>query len=147
MGWQWGRIASLGHTGGLNDMQVWNLIWVWLYLTSLTFAVLLTCGILAYGRRRTRSNPTTTNVLPDFAIFDCGDSIHLVPVECNHHRVDNTGRCQCRPVISINQRRRGAYVRYIDHQPAGWRASAPPSIHARQGYSPRHEHWWNRAVN
>jgi hypothetical protein len=31
--------------------------------------------------------------------------------------VDRTGRCPCGPVISINKRRRGTDVRYVDHQP------------------------------
>ena len=106
-----------------------DLIHAWIGTASLTFAFVLAFVILFSLRRRRRPPPLPTSLLPDFAIFDCGESIHLVPVERSQHRVDNTGRCHCRPAVSINQRRRGTYVRYVDHRPGQTMPFGPPSVH------------------
>jgi hypothetical protein len=98
-------------------MDYLDLIHAWICTASLTFAFVLVFVIWFLRRRRRRPRALPTSLMPDFAIVDCGESIHLVPVEHSHHRVDNTGRCQCRPVVSINQRRRGTHVRYVDHRP------------------------------
>ena len=120
---------------------------IWIFLASVTLLVVVMSAVLAYlHRRRGRSTKNSGDLLPDFAIVDCGEAIHLVPVERDRHRIDNTGRCQCTPVISINQRRRGSYVRYVDHHPAGSRPTVPPSVHGWLWSSTRHEHWWHRAA-
>ena len=111
-------------------MDYLDLIRAWICTACLTFAFVLAFVLLFSLRRRRRLHPVPTSVLPDFAIFDCGESIHLVPVERSHHRVDNTGRCRCRPLVSINQRRRGTYVRYVDHRPEQARPFVPPSVHS-----------------
>jgi hypothetical protein len=106
-----------------------DLIRAWICTASLTFAFVLAFVLLFWLRRRRRPQPLPTSSLPDFAILDCGESIHLVPVEGSHHRVDNTGRCPCGPVVSINQRRRGTRVRYVDHRPVRAMPFVPPSVH------------------
>lgn len=112
-------------------MDYLDLIRAWICTASLTFAFVLAFVILFVRRRRRwPRRPLPTSPLPDFAVFDCGESIHLVPVERSHHRVDNTGRCRCRPLVSINQRRRGTYVRYVDHRPEQARPFVPPSVHS-----------------
>jgi hypothetical protein len=98
---------------------------IWISLTFITFGLLISCLIVACRRRHRPDN--VGGWLPDFVILDRGDSIHLVPVERARHRIDNTGRCRCRPVISINQRRLGAYVRYVDHHLAGDEPTIAPS--------------------
>jgi len=109
-------------------MDSLDLIRAWICAASLTFAFVLAFVILFWLRRGRRPRPVPTSPLPDFAVVDCGESIHLVPVERSHHRVDNTGRCQCGPVVSINQRRRGTHVRYVDHRPEQTMPSVPPSV-------------------
>jgi hypothetical protein len=95
-----------------------RLYFIWIFFASASLVFIATAAIVCSYRRRARSNRQSTEALPDFAVVDCGEAIHLVPVEPSRHRVDRTGRCPCGPMISINKRRRGADVRYIDHQPA-----------------------------
>jgi hypothetical protein len=110
-------------------MDYLDLVRAWICTASLTFAFVLAFALLFSLRRRRRTHPVPPSLLPDFAILDCGESIHLVPVEGSHHRVDNTGRCPCGPVVSINQRRRGTHVRYVDHRPVRTMPFVPPSVH------------------
>ena len=109
-------------------MQHWGLILFLLAAASLSLLAIST--VMIYRLSWTRSSSRAVGVLPDFAVVDCGDSVHLVPVESADHQVDNTGRCRCRPIISINQRRSGTEVRYIDHH-AGWRPSVGSSVDTR----------------
>jgi hypothetical protein len=88
---------------------------IWILLTSANLLFIAAAAFV--HRRRARSTRHSGEVLPDFEVVDCGEAIHLVPMEPSRHRVDRTGRCPCGPVISINRRRRGTHVRYIDHQP------------------------------
>ena len=109
-------------------MQHWTL--VLMALAPITFALLVTTLVLVYRQSSPRSTSGTHGV-PDFTIVDCGGSIHLVPVETDYHQVDNTGRCPCGPMISLNKRRGGADVRYVDHHQTGWRTSLPSSVNTR----------------
>ena len=118
------RTAPRGETKGLS-MQHLDLILMWLAAASLT---LLIITLFLIHRRSPRSMSSSADVLPDFAIFDCGASIHLVPVEPDYHQVDNSGRCRCGPTITINQRRFGTSVRYVDHQAAASRQSVSPNV-------------------
>jgi hypothetical protein len=90
---------------------------IWISLSSTTVVLLIICAVVACRRRRRQKQ--VGSWLPDFVILDRGDSIHLVPLEGCRHRIDNTGRCHCKPLVSINQRRLGSHVRYVDHHLAG----------------------------
>ena len=92
---------------------------IWIFFASASLVFIAVAAFIHSHRRRARSARHSGEVLPDFTVVDCGEAIHLVPVETSRHRVDHTGRCPCGPVISINKRRRGTDVRYVDHQPAG----------------------------
>jgi hypothetical protein len=102
-----------------------DFILVW--LASAAFTVVIITLVLIY-RRSSPSMSSSDGVLPDFAIFDCGASIHLVPLEPHYHQVDNSGRCRCGPTITINKRRFGTSVRYVDHRAAAWRQSISPTV-------------------
>ncbi len=54
--------------------------------------------------------------LPEFAIIDCGDQIHFVPVREDGHLL-GPGRCDCHPCRTANRRRCGRRVVYVDHRP------------------------------
>ena len=109
-------------------MPHWTLLLI--ALAAVTFALLLTTLALVYRRISPRSRSSAQGV-PDFTIVDCGESIHLVPIEPDYHKVDNTGRCPCGPMVSLNRRRRGTGIRYVDHHEAGWRVSVPSSVQTR----------------
>jgi hypothetical protein len=106
-------------------MQHVDFILIW--LASAAFTILIITLVLIY-RRSSPSTSSSDGVLPDFAIFDCGASIHLVPLEPDYHQVDNSGRCPCGPAITNNQRRFGTSVRYVDHRSAAWRQSVSPTV-------------------
>ena len=110
-------------------MQHWAPVFV--ALAAMTFALLLTTLVLVY-RRSSPHSSSIANGVPDFTVVDCGQAIHLVPVETNYHRVDNTGRCRCGPTISLNKRRCGSEIRYVDHHQAGWGPSVPSSVDTRR---------------
>jgi hypothetical protein len=110
-------------------MQHWAPVFV--ALAAMTFALLLTTLVLVY-RRSSPHSSSIANGVPDFTVVDCGQAIHLVPVETNYHRVDNTGRCRCGPTISLNKRRCGSEIRYVDHHQAGWGSSVPSSVDTRR---------------
>jgi hypothetical protein len=110
-------------------MQHWNLLLITLAL--MTFALLLITLGLVYRQISPRSKSSAQGV-PDFTIVDCGGSIHLVPVETDYHQVDNSGRCPCGPMVSLNKRRGGADVRYVDHHQAGRRTSLPSNVNTRR---------------
>src|SRR5262245_26605564 len=77
-------------TRGHIDMHHLDLIRAWICVASLTFAFVLAFAIVFSMRRRwKRSNSFRADALPDFAIVDCGESIHLVPIELSQHKVDN----------------------------------------------------------
>jgi hypothetical protein len=105
-------------------MQHVDFILMWLAAASLTLLIITL--FLIYRR----SSPSTGPVdeLPDFTIVDCGASIHLVPLEPDYHQVDNSGRCRCGPVITLNKRRFGTSVRYVDHHSAARRQSVSPTV-------------------
>jgi hypothetical protein len=109
---------------GPNQMQHVDFILIWLACVALT--MLVTTLVLIHRQSSPSTRPM--DVLPDFAIFDCGASIHLVPLEPDHHQVDNSGRCRCGPAITNNQRRFGTSVRYVDHRSAAWRQSVSPTV-------------------
>lgn len=108
-----------------NHMQHVDFILIW--LASAAFTILIITLVLIY-RRSSPSTSSSDGVLPDFAIFDCGASIHLVPLEPDYHQVDNSGRCRCGPTITINKRRFGTPVRYVDHRAAAWRQSISSTV-------------------
>ena len=105
-------------------MQQMGFILVWLTFIALT--LLVTTLVLIHRQSSPLMSPA--DVLPDFAIFDCGASIHLVPLEPDYHQVDNSGRCRCGPAITNNQRRFGTSVRYVDHRSAAWRRSVSGTV-------------------
>ena len=97
-----------------------------IWLASAAFTVVIITLVLIHRQSLPSIRPM--DVLPDFAIFDCGASIHLVPLEPDYHQVDNSGRCRCGPTITINKRRFGTSVRYVDHRAAAWRQSISPTV-------------------
>jgi hypothetical protein len=105
-------------------MQQVDFVLIWLACVALT--LLVTTLVLIH--RQSSSSTSPVDVLPDFAIIDCGASIHLVPLELDYHQVDNSGRCRCGPAITNNQRRFGTSVRYVDHRSAAWRQSVSPTV-------------------
>jgi hypothetical protein len=105
-------------------MQHVDFILIW--LASAAFTLLIIALVLIH-RRSSPSMSSSAGVLPDFAIFDCGASIHLVPLEPDYHQVDNSGRCRCGPTITVNRRRFGTSVRYVDHQAAASRQTVSPT--------------------
>ena len=105
-------------------MQQVDFVLIWLACVAPT--LLVTTLVLIH--RQSSSSTSPVDVLPDFAIFDCGASIHLVPLEPHYHQVDNSGRCRCGPTITINKRRFGTSVRYVDHRAAAWRQSISPTV-------------------
>jgi hypothetical protein len=109
-------------------MQHWGLILM--SLAAASFTLLAFSTVTIHRLSWARSSSRAAGVLPDFAIVDCGESVHLVPVESDDHQVDNTGRCACSPVISINRRRSGTEIRYVDHH-AGWGRSSGSRVDTR----------------
>ncbi len=105
-------------------MQQVDFVLVWLAFVALTLLVIT----LVLIHRRSSPSTSPVDVLPDFAIYDCGASIHLVPLEPDYHQVDNSGRCRCGPAITNNQRRFGTSVRYVDHRSAAWRRSVSATV-------------------
>jgi hypothetical protein len=105
-------------------MQQVDFVLVWLAFVALTLLVIT----LVLIHRRSSPSRCAVDVLPDFAIYDCGASIHLVPLEPDYHQVDNSGRCRCGPAITNNKRRFGTSVRYVDHRSAAWRQSVSPTV-------------------
>ena len=120
------------------EVTMHHLSFTWIYLGFVVLAILVTGAAFAWRRHRSHSKRNFACSLPDFAIVDCGDSIHIVPLERMDHRVDSTGPCQCGPVISINQRRRGTYVRYVDHRVVGGEPLIAPSVHTDGRHPKQH---------
>lgn len=61
-------------------------------------------------------------VIPDFAVVDCGDEIHFVPLHENGHVVGSRP-CPCAPGRTANRRRAGGRVTYLDHHSLGRRSA------------------------
>jgi hypothetical protein len=65
-------------------------------------------------------------VLPDFAVVDCGDQIHFVPLHEKGHVV-GARPCPCLPRRTANRRRAGGRVTYPIT--TAWAGALPPADH------------------
>jgi hypothetical protein len=79
-------------------------------------ALCISIAIVISRRVRQKTEAESPSTLPDFAVVDCGDQIHFVPVR-EHGHVVGTGPCECHPCRTANRRRCGRRVVYVDHQP------------------------------
>jgi hypothetical protein len=120
------RVRRTARRGEARGYQMQHVDFILIWLACVALALPVTTLVLIHRQSLPSIHPM--DVLPDFAIFDCGASIHLVPLEPDYHQVDNSGRCRCGPAISNNQRRFGTSVRYVDHRSAAWRQSVSPTV-------------------
>jgi hypothetical protein len=73
------------------------------------------CLMVSHRIAKRSSSDEPASALPDFAVVDCGDQIHFVPLRENGHVVSG-GTCDCHPRRTANRRRAGGRVVYVDHQ-------------------------------
>jgi hypothetical protein len=92
----------------------------WLGLVIPSVAVAITCWLRS---RRSAPAPAPAR-LPDFEVYDRGGDVHFVPADTRDHVLDPNGQCHCRPSRTINHRRCGNPVLYVDHRLVGVRQSA-----------------------
>lgn len=92
------------------SILLWLVCCVLLVIGSVTVVVI----VVMRRSRRHQAATVTTPVLPDFAVIDCGEQIHFVPLPEDDH-VLGPGRCPCQPRRTANRRRCGSRVLYFDH--------------------------------
>ena len=91
----------------------------WLGLVLPSVAVAIAC------RLRSRPAVPAPERLPDFTVYDRGGDVHFVPADTVDHVLGADGECHCRPFRTVNHRRCGDPVLYVDHRLVGDRRPAP----------------------
>jgi hypothetical protein len=66
-------------------------------------------------RRVAAESASSPVVLPDFAVIDLRYAIHFVPLPEDGHDL-GSARCPCHPSKTVNRRRSGRRVVYLDHR-------------------------------
>ncbi len=103
----------------------------WLVCCVLVVIGLVAAVTIVVVRHGRRHGPAAAPLpaLPDFAVIDCGEQIHFVPLPEDDH-VLGSGRCPCQPRRTANRRRCGRRVLYYDHHSVNRRSSIHGPIDA-----------------
>lgn len=104
-----------------------TLLWLVCCMLIVIGLVALVVTVVMRRARRHRVPTVPTPVLPDFAVIDCGEQIHFVPLPEDDH-VLGAGRCPCQPWRTTNRRRSGSRVLYFDHHSLDRRSKAGRSM-------------------
>ena len=80
-----------------------TLLWLVCCLLLVIGLVAVVVAVVVRRSRGYRVAAVPTPVLPDFAVIDCGEQIHFVPLPEDDH-VLGAGRCPCQPRRTANRR-------------------------------------------